>query len=590
MLFFVNIFSFLCGPYILDHFCVSFTIKILNLIKDLLHILIVAIIFSFSSKISCQEINLKFKGKSKIEQQIIDSVAKKLKFKKKDDLSDYLNEIKKKLIRKGFITITEKQERNKNEFTIKLQLGPRYSYVYISGNYLLFEKIGFKAEKNKITGEMSTKIPVNILEETLNNLSNILSEESFTFSTVKLINIKPCNNNSLEADLQITKGGKRKIDKVKIVGYEKFPNLFIERFVGIKKNKAFNINEIHKKLEALSQLTFATQKRSAEAMFEKDSTTIFIYLEKNRSSNFDGFLGFGSDQKSGQIEFDGYVNLNLINNLNQGESFNLNYKSDEIDQKTLNVNLTIPYIFRSPLGTSIKLNIFKKDSTFTNAQQSIELFYQFDPNQKMGIEYSLERSNEVNDNNTNVDNFQSNFYNLNYNFLKLKKQDLLYQLNGSLNVSLGFGKRSSLIKTKQRQIKIKGNWLFELNKKNAFFVNTHMEDLKSDGYLYNELIRFGGITSIRGFEENSLFAKRMAVLCTEFRYRFSNNLFIHSVVDSGYFEDLFRTDHQIFGFGFGFGLQTNGGLMRLTYANGKIKNNPFNISNSKLHVSFTSNF
>ena len=82
----------------------------------------------------------------------------------------------------------------------------------------------------------------------------------------------------------------------------------------------------------------------------------------------------------------------------------------------------------------------------------------------------------------------------------------------------------------------------------------------------------------------------MAVLCSEFRYRFSNNLFIHSVIDSAYFEDFSRVDQQIFGFGFGFGLQTNGGLMRLTYANGKIKNNPFNISNSKLHVSFTSNF
>ena len=43
-------------------------------------------------------------------------------------------------------------------------------------------------------------------------------------------------------------------------------------------------------------------------------------------------------------------------------------------------------------------------------------------------------------------------------------------------------------------------------------------------------------------------------------------------------------------FGFGFGLQTNGGLLRLTYANGKTKDNPFDFSKSKLHVSFNSNF
>ena len=72
-------------------------------------------------------------------------------------------------------------------------------------------------------------------------------------------------------------------------------------------------------------------------MFKQDSTTLYVYLEKTKAIFFDGFLGFGTNENNGQIEFDGYVNLSLVNNLNYGESFSLNYKSDEIDQKTLNV-------------------------------------------------------------------------------------------------------------------------------------------------------------------------------------------------------------------------------------------------------------
>ena len=117
-----------------------------------------------------------------------------------------------------------------------------------------------------------------------------------------------------------------------------------------------------------------------------------------------------------------------------------------------------------------------------------------------------------------------------------------------------------------------------------------MEELQSDQYLLNELLRFGGITSVRGFRENSLFATRLGVLCSEYRYRFSPGLFVHSVIDAGYFQDSNNTDYQIFGFGFGFGLRSNGGLLRLTYANGKTKNIPFDLSESKVHLSFTSTF
>ena len=52
------------------------------------------------------------------------------------------------------------------------------------------------------------------------------------------------------------------------------------------------------------------------------------------------------------------------------------------------------------------------------------------------------------------------------------------------------------------------------------------------------MIRFGGITSIRGFEENSIYAKIMGVFCSEYRYRFSNDLYVHTVVDSAYYEDI----------------------------------------------------
>ena len=174
--------------------------------------------------------------------------------------------------------------------------------------------------------------------------------------------------------------------------------------------------------------------------------------------------------------------------------------------------------------------------------------------------------------------------------MRLKKNDLLYPLSSALDISIGYGNRKSFNNFRQRRISLKAEKLFELSNRNSLNFKIHLDELKSTEYLFNELIRFGGITSIRGFEENSIYAKIMGVFCSEYRYRFSNDLYVHTVVDSAYYEDINNSSKKIFGFGFGFGSQTNGGVLRLTYANGKIEDNPFDFSKSKLHVSFNSNF
>ena len=99
-------------------------------------------------------------------------------------------------------------------------------------------------------------------------------------------------------------------------------------------------------------------------------------MEKARPDIFTVFLGFGTNENTNKIEFDGYLDLRLINNLNYGETLNLFYKSDEIDQQTINVDLDLPYLFTSPIGLQVGLNLFRKDSTFLTAKQYAKINYQ----------------------------------------------------------------------------------------------------------------------------------------------------------------------------------------------------------------------
>jgi len=543
-------------------------------------------------QINAQGISLNLKGHSPADQEVLESLSAAVIFENVAALETEIKHIQKQLYNKGYISLKFLGLKNeKLEYTAEFELGPAYKSILIFGHSSLFKPLGYTIEKDLDSNQFYVEVPISDLENTLDQLSIALSNESYTFATLKLQNIQPKDEIKIQANLVLDKGAKRTLQNIKVLGYDKFSTSYIKYFLQIKTQKPFKLERIQSQMKLLNQLPFVQQKRPAEVLFTKDSTTVYLYLEKIKSNRFDGFLGFGSDETTGKIEFDGYLDLKLINNLNFGESLNLNYKSDEIDQKTLDIALQLPYLFGTPLGSTLNLNIFKKDSTFTTAQQAIKLFYQLNENQQLGLGVRLQQSNAItNTYDAFVEDFDSQFYEINYNYSKQQQTDLLFPVHRQLEVSVAFGKRSAASELKQRHIRLKGFQIFNLNPKNSIFLKVHLEELQSDQYLLNELLRFGGITSVRGFRENSLFATRLGVLCSEYRYRFSPRLFAHSVIDAGYFQDFNNTDYQIFGFGFGFGLRSKGGLLRFTYANGKTKNIPFDFSESKLHLSFTSTF
>lgn len=544
-----------------------------------------------NASVEAQNFSLKLVGQTTQEQRILDDFDVLGALEDITAVKNQLDWLQNQLYTKGYMALKILSlERNDFEFTAHISVGAYYEAIAIFGRKDWLDLLTYDIQKNA-SGQFFIVVPISNLEQTLNELSNLFSAQSYTFATLQLQNIIPMDDNQLRADLVVDKGIKRELQSIKILGYDKAPKSFIKHFLDIKTQTPFNLKDIQNQMALLDQLPFMQQKRPAEVLFTPDSTTVYMYLEKTQSNRFDGFLGFGSNETTGDLQFDGYLDLNLINNLNFGESLKLYYKSDEIDQKTLDITADLPYLFGSPISAQLNLNIFKKDSTFTTTQQALKLNYPFNDKQQLGLGMRLVSSNALKPaNNVQVEDYNSQFYELNYHYTKRQAKDLLFPIQSKVEVSLAFGQRQSEQSSQQRHIRLLGQHIFLLNSKNSIFLKLHLEQLQSERYLLNELLRFGGIRSIRGFQENSLFATQLAVLCSEYRYRLSSGLFVHSVIDAGYFQDSQNDEFRLYGFGLGFGLQTNGGLLRLTYANGKTQDTPFDLSNSKVHLSFTSTF
>jgi len=523
----------------------------------------------------------KYESKHETLKQLMEEVSK---FQQKLKTSGYINNNLKNLIKDS-----------DSIYLAKIELKNKIENLILKLDSNIIEQYYFSKLNLKINKDNTIIIPYSKIETELLRYNKIIASSGYPFSSLKLTDIIKTNQNTLTAKLIVSVDDiKRGLDKIIIKGYEKFPKSFLKRFLKINTNSTFNIDAINRKTKALKNLNFARQSKSPEILFSKDSTHLYLYLEKMSSNNFDGYIGFTTNENTDKLEFNGYLDLMLNNNLNYGETLHLNYKSDESDQKNFNLTTSLPYILSSPIGLEASLQILKRDSTFINTKQKANLYYQInDANRVYAGITATESSNlSNNDNITNITDFNSNIYTLKYQYQTLQNEDKIFKTKTNLNLEIGVGSRNtSVTKTKQSILNLTGNHIFNLNQTNSIYLKTIIQRLESDNYFENELYRFGGINTIRGFTENSLTANSVNILISEYRYRLSEGLFVNSVLDYANFENkLLNQNENLFGFGFGFGVLTNSGLLRFIYANGKTENEKVKFSNSKIHLSLTANF
>ncbi len=550
----------------------------------------------FSSKVFSQNLNLKLNSSNERENQVIDSIGYLKIHKNYSSIISELDSIQSKLFKIGYIesTYSEIQKENDSLLLVKFDLKKKFHTIYIYYNQKEINHALLKSVSKKINPSYF-ELPVSQIEKALNLLNSKISDKGDPFSKLTLSNIKTDASGIIEADLIVnSKDQKRNINSIIIKGYEKFPRSFLNQYLKIKPKQSFDLTTIKKKAEKLNTLRFVKQIKQPEVLFTKDSTILYMYIEKSKSNMFDGFLGFGTNEDTNKLDFNGYLNLNLVNNLNYGESLGLQYKSTQGNQKFFQTDISMPYLLKTPLGIDLQLYIFKQDSTFTTINQSAKINYQVTSNHKLftGIK-ATESNNLLNTATTKpISDYKSNYFTVAYQYTLPQYYNLLFPVNSSFYIETGFGKRKTFESgIKQTQLQIDAFKIFNLNQKNSFYLRFNGSSLVSENYFENELYRFGGINSIRGFNENSIIATSYAFVNTEYRLLLSPTIYIHSLIDVASFENkITTTKEKLFAYGFGLGILSKGGLLKLNFANGKTNTQKFKFSNSQIHLSLTSNF
>jgi outer membrane protein assembly factor BamA len=149
------------------------------------------------------------------------------------------------------------------------------------------------------------------------------------------------------------------------------------------------------------------------------------------------------------------------------------------------------------------------------------------------------------------------------------------------------------LKTTQYEGEFDGSYYIPLRKRSTFKIGLKTAGIIGENVFQNELYRIGGLKTLRGFNEEEIYATSYAIVITEIRYLLEQNSYVHLFFDGAYYENITQfksiTDTP-FGFGFGVSFETKPGILSLNYALGHQFNNPILLKNSKIHFGIVSHF
>ena len=147
------------------------------------------------------------------------------------------------------------------------------------------------------------------------------------------------------------------------------------------------------------------------------------------------------------------------------------------------------------------------------------------------------------------------------------------------------------LKSNQIQLSLVTQKFVNIYKKNVLLFGLRSAILESDAILFNELFRIGGITDIRGFDEQALVSSAYIIGTLEYRYLLDKNSFLRLFYDWAYLENkLSNIGINASGIGIGMQMQTNAGMLQLNYALGRTSNNLYSFQNGKIHFGIINYF
>jgi len=437
----------------------------------------------------------------------------------------------------------------------------------------------------------------------------------YPFARVKLDSVV-IEDNAISAQLKVTKHRLIKIDSFLVIGNANIKKRYLYRYLHIKEGDLYDEHQIRQIEQRIRQLPFVKQTKQQIVKITDKDTRLILFLDKKSASQFDGIIGL-QPQPSGKTVLTGNVNIKLYNSIfRRGELFNLNWQRLQFQTQDFKSNVVYPYLFNTPLGVDYSLSIYKRDTTYIDIQNNIGIQYLFSGLNYFKVFFRQRNTNLLSTSAlvgaTTLPDYADigiGSYGVSFFYEKLN-----YKFNPrsgvSINISTSAGSRNihknskldddlyNNVKLNSTQYQVDANLAcyIPLFKYSTIKMAFQGGSLNSPQLFTNELYRIGGFKSIRGIDEQSIYASSFGIGSIEYRFLFEQNSAFLLFADGGWYENVSfnnpnaKKQDTPYSVGAGVMFQTKAGVFQLNYAIGHQFNNDFSFRTGKINFGIVNTF
>ena len=422
----------------------------------------------------------------------------------------------------------------------------------------------------------------------------------YPFVNVYLMN-SSIQGAQITSTLTVSKGNYSVLKEIHIKGDTSISLNTIQSIIGISIGDPYEENVIGRIDDKIAQNNFINTIKSSEILYTNEGHEVFLYLKSDRVSFLRGAVGLQPNPDSQKMALTGEVNLKLENTLKKGELFKLNWRSIKPQTQRLNINFNYPFLFQSPFGIASNFLLYKRDSTFLDLNAEFNISYRLNSGLLLRAHYRYINSNLLSGAENSIEFESLSSYSTNSYGLSIEKKEIDNIINpskGRVFISKFYlGQRTlNSDSTSFSNTTFSGHLNYSeyvpLFKRHVILLAGSFDMYSSSVIYQNELFRFGGLNTLRGFNEEELFASVKAQFTIEYRFLLDKGSNVFVFFDQCMYENssLLYSKDQPFGFGAGISFGSKIGVFNITYALGRKFSNPIDFRSSKIHFGYTAYF
>jgi outer membrane protein assembly factor BamA len=531
----------------------------------------------------------------------------------KDALYREISNIVLSLQQKGFLTAgADTIIEEKNSVTAVISEHKRYKWATLKLGNLnpsLASRLGI-SEKLYFNKPFKYKEVARAIEKIITYYEN----NGYPFASVNLDSIETQEDN-ITAVLNVDKNKLFKIDSIAVTGNVTVNRKFLNRYLSIREGMPYNEVALASISQKIRQLPFVFEKQGQVVRLTDKTNKLILFLDKKNASQFDGIIGFLPDATTKKTVITGDVKLKVVNGIfHNGETFDLEWRRLQSQTQDFKGKINYPYLFGTPVGTDYSLKIYRRDTTFIDIHNHVGLQYYFSGLNSLKVFYKQRTNNLISTAGLGFVTTLPEYADISTQSygLGISLEKLNYRFNPHKGVALNLNAQTGnriikknpkvneiaytnlLLRSTQYQFEGDLSLYIQLYRNNVLKIAFQGASIFGNSTIFrNELFRIGGLKTLRGFDEESIFASSYVIPTLEYRFLFAKNSNILLFAEGAWYENLSNNSYvkdTPVSVGAGINFETKAGILGLNYALGNQFGNGFDLRSGKIHFGLTALF